>query len=117
VLETLTTQLAAAKHLSVEQVRFAVGSLTDEIIAAPAKAEFLIALATKGETPEEILASVRYRVLHHASKSNMDLQITDYCTWAIYRKWNGGDERSFNRVKAAVRSEWDVLQAGTGFPN
>jgi hypothetical protein len=62
-------------------------------------------------------ASVRYRVLHHASKSNMDLQIADYCTWAIYRKWNGGDERSFNRVKAAVRREWDVLQAGTGFPD
>ena len=62
-------------------------------------------------------ASVRYRVLHHASKSNMDLQIADYCTWAIYRKWNGQDARSFRRVQAAVRSEWDVLQAGTGFPN
>jgi hypothetical protein len=62
-------------------------------------------------------ATVRYRVLHHASKSNMDLQIADYCTWAIYRKWNGGDERSFNRMKTAVRSEWDVLQAGSGFPD
>ena len=61
-------------------------------------------------------ANVRYRVLHHASKSNMDLQIADYCTWAIYRKWNGQDARSFQRVQAAVRSEWDVLQAGTGFP-
>ncbi len=56
MLETLTTQLAAAKHLSVEQVRRAVESLTDEIISAPTKAEFLIALATKGETPEEIAA-------------------------------------------------------------
>lgn len=62
-------------------------------------------------------ATVRYRVLHHASKSNMDLQIADYCTWAIYRKWNGHDARSFQRVQAAVRSEWDVLEAGTGFPD
>jgi hypothetical protein len=61
--------------------------------------------------------SVRYRVLHHASKSNMDLQIADYCTWAIYRKWNRQDARSFQRVKAAVRREWDVLEAGTGFPD
>lgn len=61
-------------------------------------------------------ATVRYRVLHHASKSNLDLQIADYCTWAIYRKWNQQDERSFQRIKAAVRREWDVLQAGTGFP-
>ena len=62
-------------------------------------------------------ATVRYRVLHHASKSNMDLQIADYCTWAIYRKWNIQDVRSFQRIKTAVRREWDVLQAGTGFPD
>jgi Protein of unknown function (DUF3800) len=61
--------------------------------------------------------AVRYRVLHHASKSNMDLQIADYCTWAIYRKWNAQDERSFRRVQAAVRREWDVLKTGTGFPD
>ena len=62
-------------------------------------------------------ASVRYRVLHHASKSNMDLQIADYCTWAIYRKWNLQDARSYQRIRTAVRREWDVLQAGTGFPD
>ena len=56
MLQNLTTQLAATKHLSPEQVRGAVESLTDEIISASAKAEFLIALATKGETPEEIAA-------------------------------------------------------------
>ena len=61
-------------------------------------------------------ATVRYRVLHHASKSNMDLQIADYCTWAIYRKWNGNDARSFGRIQTAVRHEWDVLKTGTGFP-
>jgi hypothetical protein len=60
---------------------------------------------------------VSYRVLHHASKSNMDLQIADYCTWAIYRKWAGQDARSFERIRTAVRSEWDVLQSGTGFPH
>lgn len=61
-------------------------------------------------------AGVRYCVLHHASKSNLDLQIADYCTWAVYRKWNGKEERSFSRIKSAVRLEWDVLKAGDGFP-
>jgi anthranilate phosphoribosyltransferase len=56
VLEILTTQLAAAQSLSAEQVRDAVETLTDETISAPAKADFLIALAQKGETPEEIAA-------------------------------------------------------------
>jgi hypothetical protein len=55
-------------------------------------------------------ASVRYRVLHHASKSNIDLQIADYCTWSVYRKWNGNDDRSFRRVRAAVRREWDACE-------
>ena len=62
-------------------------------------------------------ATVRYRVLHHASKSNLDLQIADYCTWAVYRKWNLSDDRSFQRIRTAVRREWDVLQSGNGFPD
>ena len=56
MLASLTTQLAAAQHLSAEQVQSAVAQLTDEKIAAEAKADFLIALAQKGETPAEIAA-------------------------------------------------------------
>jgi anthranilate phosphoribosyltransferase len=56
VLETLTQQLAGRQALSGEQVRLAVGQLTDEKIAAPAKADFLAALAQKGESTEEIAA-------------------------------------------------------------
>jgi len=59
--------------------------------------------------------NVRYRVLHHASKSNPDLQIADYCTWAIYRKWNLQDLRSFQRIKPAVRSECEVHSTGISF--
>jgi anthranilate phosphoribosyltransferase len=56
VLETLARQLADGQTLSAGQVRLAVGQLTDELISAHTKAEFLIALAQKGETPEEIAA-------------------------------------------------------------
>ena len=56
MLETLTKQLAAAKSLSIEQIQLAVGQVTDETIPAQTKADFLIALAQKGETPEEIAA-------------------------------------------------------------
>ncbi|MEI8288362.1 MAG: anthranilate phosphoribosyltransferase [Verrucomicrobiota bacterium] len=54
MLETLIRQLAAAKNLSIEQIRQAVAQLADEKISPPAKADFLIALAQKGESPEEI---------------------------------------------------------------
>jgi anthranilate phosphoribosyltransferase len=56
VLENLTPQLAAAKNLSAGDVQAAVAQLTDENVSAAAKADFLIALAKKGETPEEIAA-------------------------------------------------------------
>ena len=56
MLETLTTQLAAAQPLTGGQVAQAVERLTDEKIPAPVKAEFLTALARKGETPGEIAA-------------------------------------------------------------
>ena len=56
MLETFTQQLAANVSLNAEAVARAVEHLTDETIAAQNKADFLIALAQKGETPEEIAA-------------------------------------------------------------
>jgi len=56
VLEILIHQLTAANNLTTEQVQLAVAQLTDEKISAPTKAEFLSALAQKGESPEEIAA-------------------------------------------------------------
>ena len=56
MLETFTTQLAAAQALSAAQVRAAVAHLTDETVPARLKADFLIAFATKGESPDEIAA-------------------------------------------------------------
>jgi anthranilate phosphoribosyltransferase len=59
VLEKLIRQLAAAQPLDDGQVRRAVEQLADEKTSAQLKADFLTALAQKGETPEEIAAFVR----------------------------------------------------------
>jgi len=59
VLEKFTRQLADAQPLSDEQIRQAVEQLADERVATVAKADFLDALAQKGETPDEIAAFVR----------------------------------------------------------
>lgn len=65
-------------------------------------------------TLERVLpATARYRLVHHESRSNFDLQIADYCTWAIYRKWNSGDLRSFQQIQSAVESEFDIFRSGT----
>ncbi len=56
--------------------------------------------------------TVRYRILHHDSKSNFQLQIADYCNWAIYRKWEIGDVRSYDLIKTAIKSEFDIFRTG-----
>jgi len=59
VLEKLIQQLAASQPLAAEQIRLAVEWLADEKVAANLKADFLTALAQKGETPAEIAAFAR----------------------------------------------------------
>ena len=65
MLASLVQQLAAAQSLEDAQVHAAVELLADEKIPAASKAEFLIALAQKGETPGEIAAFAR--ALHQKS--------------------------------------------------
>ena len=58
-------------------------------------------------------SSISYTILHHTSKSNFDLQLADYCNWAIYRKWDRVDLRSYNIIKKYIRSELDIYEFGS----
>jgi hypothetical protein len=69
--------------------------------------------AVKKTLAKMLPKTARYRLLHHDSKSNMDLQIVDYCNWAIYRKWDSGDDRSHQLIQAAIASEYDLFRRGT----
>ena len=59
MLEKFALQLAVGDQLTDEQVREAVEQLADDKIQAAIKADFLSALAKKGETADEIAAFVR----------------------------------------------------------
>ena len=37
------------------------------------------------------------------------LQVADYCCWAIQRKWERGDDRSYGLIRPKIRSEYDLL--------
>ncbi len=41
------------------------------------------------------------------------LQVADYCCWAIQRKWERGDCRSYDLIKDKIRSEYDLFARGT----
>lgn len=68
--------------------------------------------AIKGALAKYLPQNVGYRVMHHESKSNFNLQIADYCNWAIYRKWSMTDFRSYKIIQSSVRSEFDIFRKG-----
>lgn len=41
------------------------------------------------------------------------LQVADYCCWAIQRKWEGEDDRSWQLIKDKIGSEYDFFRWGT----
>ncbi|MPZ22741.1 MAG: hypothetical protein GEU28_04180 [Dehalococcoidia bacterium] len=41
------------------------------------------------------------------------LQVADYCSWAIQRKWERGDVRSHMLIERQITSEFDLFRRGT----
>ena len=56
------------------------------------------------------LRGVPYTLSMHSSASHPYLQIVDYCSWALYVKWERGEIRPFNQIKNLVRSEFLIYQ-------
>lgn len=57
--------------------------------------------------------SIPFCSYHHPSASNKWLQVADYCAWALARKWEQGDTRTYDALKSRlVLPELDVLRFG-----
>jgi hypothetical protein len=46
------------------------------------------------------------------SSTDPCLQIADYCTWAIQRKWERGDTRSYDLIDKKINYEFDLWSHG-----
>ena len=53
--------------------------------------------------------NMKYRILHHQSRTHYGLQIADYCCWAIFRKWESGDCSWYDRIQPAVKGEFNTV--------
>lgn len=42
---------------------------------------------------------VPFQSSHHSDASNMWIQATDYCAWAIGKKWESGDVTDYNKLR------------------
>jgi hypothetical protein len=55
---------------------------------------------------------IPHRVAFWSAQSEPCLQVADYCAWAVQRKWEGGDPRSYDLVKGKIRSEFEIFRLG-----
>ena len=58
---------------------------------------------------------VPFHICNHRLESNCWLQVADYCSWAVCRKWEHGDTAAYNRlVPRLAATELDVMAGGDG---
>jgi len=53
---------------------------------------------------------IRYDIFHHCSASSVNLQVVDYISWAIFRKWERGDSEFYDKIKKYIIEE-EVMTA------
>lgn len=86
-----------------------VVAVTDRIPVAKKQGEVKQALKSAFK---KNLGSRTYALFHHESRSDPNLQIADYFCWAIQRKWEGGDDRSYVLIDQAIYGEGDLFEYG-----
>jgi hypothetical protein len=60
------------------------------------------------------LSRTPYQILMHSSMSHTYLQVVDYCSWAIYRKWEMSDRRSYDKIQRLIKSERPIFEEKDG---
>lgn len=69
--------------------------------------------AIKKACRAELDSGIRFESYHHPRASNVWIQVADYCSWAVYRKWQHGDTRTFDQLRIRLaKDELDVLASG-----
>ena len=53
--------------------------------------------------------------MHHDSRAHYGLQIADYCCWAVFRRCERGESECYERIEAAVLSNFDIFRTGTEY--
>lgn len=59
------------------------------------------------------LGGVPYVICMHFSGTHPYLQMADYCSWALYVKWDRGEIRPYQKLKRSICSEFPIFEGGT----
>jgi Protein of unknown function (DUF3800) len=61
---------------------------------------------------QQVSPTRKFKTAFWPAATDPCLQVADYCCWAIQRKWEGGDDRSYQIIKSKIRSEFDLWKYG-----
>lgn len=54
-----------------------------------------------------------YETAFWPASTDLCIQAADYCGWAVFRKWESGDTRSYRLIEDRVGREYDLFARGT----
>lgn len=71
--------------------------------------------AIRGALTKELKerAKVPFLIYFYSNKADFNCQIADYCGWAIFRKWERGDQLSYALIATMIKNEFDMFAPGT----
>ena len=65
------------------------------------------------DVARQILDEATWETIFWPAASDPCLQVADYCAWAIQKKWEHGDVRSYNLIRDKIHTEYDLWMRGT----
>lgn len=67
----------------------------------------------KLEFAQELPDDLPFSIYHHPAATNPWLQVVDYCSWSVFRKWERAKLGHYDRLKSHLAAEeLDVLKGG-----
>src|SRR3990172_5967439 len=69
--------------------------------------------AAVSDVVQQVSPTTAFQVASWDAASDPCLQAADYCAWALQRKWESGDDRTYRIIAPKLRSEFNVFRSGT----
>lgn len=64
------------------------------------------------DVARQVLPTGRFQVASWSAASDPCLQVADYCAWALQRKWERADDRSYRLIASQIHTEFDAFAIG-----
>lgn len=106
-----------AWYLHLKHVAPSVATSEDELLVMASSLQIKKKVQAVGQAVEEVVRQVTPTTASHyaffPAKTDPCLQAADYLTWAIQRKYERDDDRSYDQIKHLIASEFEPFAYGT----